>query len=147
MGTSVSGGWKGLPANPRRPLNFLPRSVRPGRNENLRMVPLSQPIPSPMSGRAHCLPLLVREGQAEREGRASAEFALDLELLTMELDDLTGEGKTQARTTAAAGDDGTSPVEAPAQVLEVGGRDTRPVVADSHPGMGVAFEGCGTDGD
>src|SRR5579862_5915111 len=36
MGRSVSGGWSGLPAQPRMPLNFRPFSVSGGRTENFR---------------------------------------------------------------------------------------------------------------
>ena len=35
---SVSGGWNGFPAHPRRPLNCLPLSVIAGRIENLRFM-------------------------------------------------------------------------------------------------------------
>src|SRR6266511_4642889 len=40
---SVRGGWKGFPAQPRRPLNCLPLNVNVGRIENLRFMapPLS----------------------------------------------------------------------------------------------------------
>src|SRR5436190_12523808 len=46
-GTSVSGGWEGFPAHPRRPLNCLPLNVTPGPIENLRLIvaPFSRPGP------------------------------------------------------------------------------------------------------
>jgi hypothetical protein len=37
-GKSVSGGWLGLPDQPRRPLNARPRSVNVGRIEIFRIV-------------------------------------------------------------------------------------------------------------
>src|SRR5665213_150455 len=41
MGKSVSGGWRGFPDHPRKPLNCRPRSVSVGRTENfLIVVPL-----------------------------------------------------------------------------------------------------------
>src|ERR1700757_1878547 len=42
---SVSGGWNGLPAQPRMPLNFLPLSVIAGRTENrlIRVPPRRRP--------------------------------------------------------------------------------------------------------
>src|SRR5262245_56204382 len=36
---SVSGGWKGFPAQPRRPLNLRPRIVKVGRTLSLRTIP------------------------------------------------------------------------------------------------------------
>src|ERR1700751_4786593 len=87
IGTSVSGGWNGLPANPRRPLNFRPRSVSDGRNENLRMAKLS--------GRSQIWIILPHDRQRKSECRPAARLALDLQLLAMQLEDLAGKGDAQ----------------------------------------------------
>src|ERR687897_117602 len=41
---SVSGGWSGLPAQPRKPLNVRPRIVSAGRKEKWRMAASCSPI-------------------------------------------------------------------------------------------------------
>ena len=51
-GKSVNGGWVGFPDQPRSPLNFRPRSVNVGRNENFRTI-----ASSPLRCRGDVVPL------------------------------------------------------------------------------------------
>src|SRR5918995_3978590 len=55
---SVSGGWSGLPAQPRKPLNVRPRIVSAGRKEKWRMAASCSPI----AGRATRYPFLYPSG-------------------------------------------------------------------------------------
>src|SRR5207248_7517591 len=95
------------------------------------------------SSRCQVLLSLPRERQSERECRTSAELALDFELLTVQLDDLTGERQPQARTPGPPSDNITPPVEPLPEVVEIGGGDAGSVVAHSHASLTRAVHGGG----
>src|SRR5207248_4233635 len=103
------------------------------------------PHAAPLSSRCQIGLILPHKGQSERKCRALPDLALDLELLTVELDDLPGERQPEAGATRAPGDDVASSVEALAEVIEVGRCDAGAVVAHRHPGVTGAVEGSGAD--
>src|SRR5438270_1586899 len=84
--------------------------------------------------------MVPREGQAKGECRPPPELALDLQLLAVQLDHLSGQCQAQARTPRSPRRHVASAVEALAQVVEIGRSDSRPVVADGDSGLTGAVE-------
>src|SRR4029077_20582321 len=82
-----------------------------------------------------------RGGQREPEGEsgAPADLTVDLQLRSVQAQDLLRQGQAQPRAPGRPGVRVAPPEEPLAEVAEVLGRDARAVVHDRHPGL-VAFD-------